>query len=191
MKSDQWLQLQSILEGSTPQNIGVSSLGEFGLDYSCDVPPHKQKNVMLDHLALAQQHQLSMVLHFRQQQAYNEGLDMIKNYADVNLPMHFHCYMGDENTLNDILQSFPSSYIGFTGAVCSSTELHAIVRKVPIERLLLETDAPYFPVSHASTVSLPHNINEIGEKVASIKNLSASYVHEMNVENCTKIYKFT
>ena len=185
MKLEQWLQLDKLLVDSN-----IISVGEFGLDLSKHTvcPLSVQKNVMLDFILAAKRHDRSMVLHLRE--AYSEGIELLRNYSDRLAPMHFHCVQSDVSTMHEILQTFKNSYIGFTGAICSnnSHKLHKLAKQVPMERILLESDCPYFGL-HGSRYSTPHDIEEIGSEISRLKNVNPRIVHEANLVNASKMYK--
>ncbi len=120
------------------------AIGETGLDY---FKRHAEKEVQQEvlhwHLRLAVQHQKPVIFHVRD--AFEDLLAILDEYASDLPGGIFHCYTGDPDLTDRILEAFPSFYLSFSGILTfrPGAPLEESARRVPLDRLLIETDAPY------------------------------------------------
>ena len=122
---------------------GIAALGECGLDYNRNFsPPQAQRKCFEDQLALAAQLGKPVFLHERD--AFDDFLSILKKYR-ANLPgAVVHCFTGGPAELEAYLAL--DCYIGITGWICDErrgAHLGPLLPRIPADRLLLETDAPY------------------------------------------------
>lgn len=126
--------------GALAQQPQVVAIGECGLDYNRDFSPRNiQRSVFKRQLTLAEQLNLPVYLHER-----DASEDMIKILKQHNIRGVLHCFTGDRNALEQYLEL--GLYIGITGWVCDERrgqELQQLIPSIPLERLLIETDAPF------------------------------------------------
>jgi len=121
----------------------VVAIGECGLDYNRDFSPRDiQRRCFADQLAVAAELGKPVFLHERD--AFDDFLEILKKHR-ANLPgAVVHCFTGGEKELEAYLAL--DCHIGITGWICDErrgTHLIPLVRQIPADRLLLETDAPY------------------------------------------------
>ena len=125
---------------SLASNKRVIAIGECGLDYNRDFSPRDvQRRVFRRQLALAQKLDLPVYLHER-----DASDDMLSILKEFNIRGVLHCFTGDSVALKHYLDL--GLYIGITGWVCDERrgkELQQLVPSIPLERLLIETDAPF------------------------------------------------
>jgi TatD DNase family protein len=137
----------------------VRAVGEIGLDYHYDFSPRElQQTVFRGQLALAQAHGLPVVIHTREAEA--DTLALIAE-AQRRGPLAgvFHCFTGDPAVAARAIAT--GFYLSFAGILTfpRAVELREAVRLVPIDRLLVETDAPYLaPVPHRGTRNEPARV---------------------------------
>ncbi|WP_426108886.1 TatD family hydrolase [Pseudomonas sp. TWR1-1-4] len=121
----------------------VRAVGECGLDFNRDFSPRpQQEKVLEEHLALAVELKLPVFLHERD--ANQRLLEILKDYRDHLTAAVMHCFTGEQAALFSYLDL--DLYIGITGWICDErrgTHLHPLVREIPRDRLMLESDAPY------------------------------------------------
>jgi len=121
----------------------VRAIGETGLDFNRDYSPRPvQEKVFAEHLAMASELGKPVFLH--QRDAHERFLPMLKEYRDHLCGGVVHCFTDSRRALHDYLDL--DMYIGVTGWICDERrgkELQTLVRDIPENRLLLETDAPY------------------------------------------------
>ena len=124
---------------SAPEVVG---LGEVGLDYHYDQSARDvQRTVFAEQVRLAAELGLPLVIHCRD--AWEDCLDVLDKNSSGPLRGVFHCYTGSPDTVPQLIDG--GFYISFAGLVTFSKadECRAAAKKVPLDRLLIETDAPY------------------------------------------------
>ncbi|KAL1438668.1 hypothetical protein MTO96_047860 [Rhipicephalus appendiculatus] len=137
----------------------VVALGEIGLDYSsnnkCDHPV--QQRVLRRQLTLARRGKMPLVIHSRD--ASMDTLRILKEEMPADWSIHRHCYTGDWAEAKEWMDTFPNLCIGLTPLVGfrNAGPVAEVARRIPLDRLLLETDAPYFlPKSESGRLSQSH-----------------------------------
>ena len=125
------------------KNDKVKAIGETGLDFFRDICPRAiQKRSFEQHLELAIESNLPMFLHERE--AFPSFSEILSTYRDDLGKVVIHCFTGDKNALTTYLDL--DCYIGITGWICDERRgkhLLTLVKDIPSDRLLIETDAPY------------------------------------------------
>jgi len=191
------LQLERLLRGDGDILRSVVAIGECGLDYSTKntVDRELQKKVFHEQLLLGLKYNLPFVLHVRE--AEEDGYEVLqKAGVPDDWLIHRHCFTGGWQAASVWLKRYPSSKIGIAGCVTfrSATQIHNAVRNIPLDRMLLETDAPYFlPVGVDSnqyqySFSQPGHLVHVAAKVAELKGLAVEKVLAANRRNVTEIY---
>ena len=121
----------------------VRAVGECGLDFDRDFSPRPlQEKALEEQLALAVELQMPVFLHERE--ASQRLLEILRDYRDRLPAAVVHCFTGERRALYAYLDL--DLHIGITGWVCDErrgTHLHPLLRDIPDERLMLETDAPF------------------------------------------------
>jgi TatD DNase family protein len=124
-------------------NNCVKAIGECGLDFNRNFSSEvNQKDVFTQQVALAEQLQLPLFLH--QRDAFEPWFEIIKPYVARIPAMVSHCFTGNQRELQQCLDA--DMYLGITGWLCDERrgqQLRDIVPLIPLERLMIETDAPY------------------------------------------------
>ncbi|CAL8335603.1 unnamed protein product [Lota lota] len=122
------------------------AFGEIGLDYSHknSTPPSKQKEVFERQLRLAVSMQKPLVIHCRD--ADEDLLVSMKKWVPRDYKIHRHCFTKSYPVIEPLLTEFPNLCVGFTALITyyHAKEAREAVRKIPLNRIVLETDAPYF-----------------------------------------------
>jgi TatD DNase family protein len=121
----------------------VLAVGETGLDYFRDFSPREAQLFSFEqHIALAVEHQLPMFLH--QRDAHKDFGPVLREHRDQLSEVVVHCFTDGREALFDYLDL--GCYIGITGWICDERRgqhLLELVRHIPQDRFLIETDAPY------------------------------------------------
>ncbi|XP_035488184.2 putative deoxyribonuclease TATDN2 isoform X2 [Scophthalmus maximus] len=129
------------------------AFGEMGLDYSHknSTKASTQKEVFERQLRLAVAMQKPLVIHCRD--ADDDLLATMKKCVPRDHKIHRHCFTNSYPVIEPFLAEFPNLYVGFTALITYSraTEARDAVRQIPLNRIVLETDAPYF---------LPRQVNK-------------------------------
>lgn len=176
----------------------VVAVGECGLDYYRDNEQTEnakeiQKLLFMEHIELAHEANLPLMLHIRPSQgtmdAYEDALTILEkhkvDYPELRGTTHF--FVG--NTL--IAQRFLDLgfYISFSGVITIFPEYEDVVRYVPIERILPETDAPFAaPKSRRGTRNEPAYVTEVVAKIAELKGLSIEETSAILLQNTKKLF---
>jgi len=190
-------QLDRLVRGDNDILKFVVAIGECGLDYSVKntVDRTLQKKVFFNQLILGMKYNLPLVLHIRD--AEEDGYQVLEAAGvPADYQIHRHCFTGDWPAACTWLDKFPASKIGIAGCVTfrGAVHVHQTVRQIPLHRLLLETDAPYFlPVGvdrnlYKFSFSQPGHLVHVAAKVAELKKIPVQEVLAANRRNVTEIY---
>ena len=164
----------------------VKAVGEIGLDYYWqEVPRDLQKEVFRAQLALAQRLDMPVIVHDRE--AHGDSLAIVKEFPGVRGV--FHCYSG---SLEDARVLVDRGWmLSFTGNITFKNARRApdILRWLPLERLMLETDAPYMaPEPYRGQRCDSTMIARSAETVAQLRGLTRDEVEAVTLENGKKFF---
>lgn len=168
---------------SDPQWIG---LGETGLDYYYDNSPRdRQKVSFRAHLNAARTWDIPVIIHTRN--ADDDTLALIDEFPGVRGV--FHCFSGSTALARAALDR--GFYLSFSGIITfkKADELRAIVAETPLERILVETDAPYLaPIPFRGKTNEPMHTRIQAEHVAAIKGISYTDVAQTTTHNFCQLF---
>lgn len=164
------------------------AIGECGLDYSRSNDRERQEKLLAKQIEVAKSLDLPLILHVRDAQE-----DLIGHFGHSLEKMRgvFHCFSGDMNYLNSILNLLPGFYISFAGNITyrNAQHLRDLAKLVPIERLLVETDSPFLaPEPHRGTNNSPTNVKIVAEKLAEIKGAHFEQIAEATRKNAETLF---
>ncbi len=193
--SKNWLdELEKIAKH--PKVLGI---GEIGLDYfqrelEKGVNHDIQKKVFSSQIELSIKLKLPIQIHSRK--ASKDIIEILKYYKKdlLDVPGMFHCFAGNIDYLKNVLDL--GFYVGFDGNITykglapgEDTMLNELVRFAPIEKIVVETDAPFLtPVPHRGSRNEPSYVIIVGESIANIKGTSFEKVSIITKENSKKIF---
>lgn len=165
----------------------VKAIGEIGLDYYWEENPSReeQKDAFRRHLELAKKLNMPVIIHDRD--AHQDTLEIMKEYPEVTGVVH--CFSGSVEMALECLKL--GYYIGITGVVTfkNAKKIIDVVKEVPLDKLLVETDAPFMaPVPNRGKRNQSNYIEYVIEKIAEIKGISSVEVSEKTIENTKKIF---
>ncbi|MCL1987321.1 MAG: TatD family hydrolase [Firmicutes bacterium] len=174
---------------TTLQNLCTQktvAIGEIGLDFFRNLsPPDTQKYWFVQQLKLAKTLDKPVVIHSRD--AAQETMDIIKD-SGVRKGV-IHCYSGHlPMALQYIEMGF---YIGLGGVVTykNAAKTHEVAQKIPLDRLLIETDAPYLaPVPFRGERNDSTKLPFIVEQIATLRNISTTEVSTATTDNAKKLF---
>ncbi|NRY61021.1 TatD DNase family protein [Clostridium beijerinckii] len=151
-------------------NDKIVAIGEIGLDYYWDENPPKdiQKDVFRSHMNLAKELNYPVVIHDRD--AHQDTLEIIKEFPEVTGVVH--CFSGSVEFAKECIKL--GYYIGITGVVTfkNAKKVVEVVREIPLEKILVETDCPYMaPEPNRGKRNKSDYIEYIITKIAEIKNI--------------------
>ena len=161
----------------------VVAVGEIGLDYHYgNEQADLQKKVLVEQLHIAKQFDLPVIFHVRD--AWEDFFAVVSEHRDLIKRGVVHCFEGDSEIAQKVLGL--GLYISITGLVTFKprTVLRTAVAKIPINRLMVETDAPYLaPEPHRGEINRPEYTALVADKIAEIKGLSKQQVDEITTNN--------
>ncbi|XP_018495213.1 putative deoxyribonuclease TATDN2 [Galendromus occidentalis] len=124
----------------------IVALGEIGLDTSKKnhVSLEVQKEVFRSQAEIGIENGLPLVIHTRVHDNNEETLMFMRKFVPRHHKIHRHCFTGTWDEANDWLSHFKNCYIGFTTLINTQSDLMKVAARIPFDRILLETDSPYF-----------------------------------------------
>lgn len=167
----------------------VVGIGEIGLDFYFDkekVTRQRQEEIFQKQLDLALELRLPVVIHMRE--AEEEMLAILEKMETLP-PGQFHCFAGSEHFLTYVIKR--GFYVSFAGNITykSASNLRELVKKVPLTRLLLETDSPYLaPEPVRGSVNNPANVKIIAAFIANHLGLEPEKLAEITTNNTKCLY---
>jgi len=167
----------------------VVAIGETGLDYYRNLSPRrKQEEVFRWHLNLAKQLNLPVIIHDRE--AHKDVLRILRQEA-AGLPGGvMHCFSGTWEMARSFLDL--GFYISLAGSITfkNADNLREVAAKTPLERLLIETDAPYLtPAPYRGQRNEPANLRLVAEGVASARGVPVEEVIEATAHNARTLFR--
>jgi TatD DNase family protein len=171
----------------------VVAIGETGLDFYRNFsPPQVQETAFAEQLALAVQTQLPAFLH--QRDAHSRFMAILKEQRTRLAKGVVHCFTGTRGELYDYLDQ--DMYIGITGWVCDERRgipVQELLRDIPPNRLLLETDAPYLMPRNitpkpSNRRNVPANLSWVVAMVANCLHLSPQEVASLSTSNAKDFF---
>ena len=169
-----------------PKVVGI---GEAGLDYFYEHSPRdRQRAVFHEHIAAARQSGLPLIVHSRD--ADEETIELLEEGARAgNLSGVIHCFSSTAYLAERALAL--GFYISLSGIVTfrKATELQAIARTIPADRLLVETDSPYLaPVPHRGKRNEPAYVAETAKFVAGLRGIAVERLAEESTANFYRLF---
>ena len=167
------------------QHPKMVAVGEIGLDYHYDFSDRKiQRRVYHEQLEMATSLDFPAVVHCRESD--DDILEGIQN-SGLNQGV-IHCFASNVDFAQNILET--GFHISFTGMITFIKELEDVVKEIPLERMMVETDSPYLsPKPFRGKQNQPKNVLHVAEKVAELKEISFEEVAESTTE--TALHLFT
>jgi TatD DNase family protein len=166
----------------------VVGIGETGLDYKdknlLDKTKKKQQNLFLTHLLMAEKRGLPVIIHNRE-----ASEDVLKVISIFEGKVHgvFHCFSGDEDFLKKVIKM--GFFVGVDGNVTYNKALQGIVKKIPLEKMVLETDSPFLtPIPYRGLRNEPKNVKLVGEFIAKIRDISFEKMVEETGKNAARLF---
>src|SRR5690606_38958113 len=133
-------------------------------------PRDRQREVFARQVEVAVAAAKPLVVHTREAEA--DTMLLMRERVPRDWPVHVHCFTSSTSLAESLLADFPNLYIGFTGIVTfkNAGDLRETVRRVPVERILVETDGPWLaPEPHRGKPAHPGHIPLVIAKLAELK----------------------
>jgi len=184
----------------------IVALGEVGLDYfyfdkfsaeEITAFKIKQEQAFRGFIALGEELDLPLIIHTRPSRhdpfnAYDNILRILKDESSQGRKIRgvVHCFVGNAKQAQEFLQL--GFYLGFTGIITfkkKSEELQQIVKETPLNKILVETDAPFLsPEPHRGARNIPQYVEFVARKVAELKGLSYGEAAEATTKNAQELF---
>ncbi len=163
----------------------IVAIGEIGLDYHYDFSPRdRQIEIFERQIQLANELSLPAIIHDRE--AHEDTMNILKKYKPKGV---VHCFSGSAEMAKEIVKL--GLYIGIGGAVTfkNAKKPVEVVEYLPLESLVLETDAPYMtPVPFRGQRCDSSHITYTAEKIAEIKNMDVQELIDICNENAKRLF---
>lgn len=167
----------------------VVAVGETGLDYDRMFSPlEKQIESFEKHIDIARRVEKPLFLHERK--AVDDFYEILKKNRDMASKSVVHCFTGNKETVMRYLNL--GCMIGITGWICDSRrnkDLLEAIKVIPINRLMIETDAPYLtPYKELGHCNMPSNIIYVVDKIAELKKVDKEKLRETVFNNTERFF---
>lgn len=167
----------------------VVAIGEVGLDYyyrpkgttKLEKFKQKQREVFLQQLDLADELNLPVIVHCRM--AHADVLEILKNRKSKGV---IHCFTGNWDEAQKYLDL--GFYLGINGIIFKF-DINEVIKKAPLEKLLIETDCPYLtPPKAGAERNEPIFVKYVAERIAELKGISFDEVAEQTIKNAKALF---
>jgi TatD DNase family protein len=176
---------QLVALAAAPKAVAI---GETGLDNFYSADTHQwQRESFVNHLQASQQTGKPIIIHTRD--ARDETIELLRQYP-LQSGGVMHCFTETWEMAEAAIEL--GFYISFSGIVTfkSADELREVVRRVPVERILVETDSPWLaPVPHRGKQNEPQYVREVAETVADLKGISLEQLAEITTQNFHRLFR--
>lgn len=176
-----------ILRGLT-RHDKVCALGEIGLDFFRNISPHDvQIKRFRELIGLARELKLPIVVHDRD--AHQETLSILKEERAFEVGGVIHCFSGDYEMASKCLDM--GFHISIPGTITfnKAASLQELVRDIPLEWILIETDSPFLaPVPFRGKRNEPSYVQYVADKIAQIKHLDFEEVARVTSQNAKALF---
>lgn len=181
------------------ENPKTVAIGEIGLEYGDNISQKakdKQKEVLIEQIELAQQLGKPIVFHCLK--AYDDLIELLEMFnfgcahcahsCSPNLRGVMHCFVGRLSQAEKFVEI--GFHIGLNGIITYARDYDKIIKKIPLEKILLETDCPYLsPVPHRGERNEPLYVKYVAEKIAEIRGVSFEKVAEQTTKNARELFE--
>lgn len=177
------------------------AIGEIGLDYAwrdtdinITLVKQEQQTVLREQLALARRFDLPAIIHCRQ--AHDDLLPLLQTFRQEykeQLPKDrpwgvIHCFSGDENLAWEYFNL--GLIISFTGLITFSQRWDELIRKIPADKIMIETDSPYMtPEPHRGKRNEPVLVKYVAQRIAEIRGTTSEKIAEITTANAKMFFK--
>lgn len=179
------------------ENSRVVAIGECGLDYSRiqELTPEtrqgemaRQKDLFQRQIAIASTHNLPLIIHVRD--AYEEIMGEFAMRLSQQRGV-FHCFSGTQDYAQFIREQLPGFYFSFAGNITfkNAQNIRELAKLVPLERMLIETDAPFLsPEPKRGLGNSPVNVKIVAQRLAEVRDISLEEITKATSENAVKLF---
>ncbi len=180
------------------KNEKVVAIGECGLDYfrlkgseeEKEIEVERQKNLFIQHINLAKEAGKPLMIHARphvgSMDAYTDAIRILEREQFTGL-VNFHFFVGDIETAQKIVSS--GWTVSFDGPITFVSEYDEVIRSIPIENIMAETDAPFAsPMPHRGKTNYPHYVEYVYKRIAEIKGIGEDEARIQLFSNIKRVF---
>jgi len=165
----------------------IVAIGEIGLDYYWDKSFNDlQKEIFIKQIKLANELALPISIHDRE--AHKDTFDILKEY-NKNSKIVMHCFSGSVEFARECIKE--GWYIALGGVVTfkNAIKMKEVAQDIPLERLLLETDAPYLtPVPYRGQENQPCYTKFVAQEIAKLRDITFEEVDKLTTANAKEVF---
>lgn len=177
---------EELIQGGKAEDI--VALGETGLDYYYTADSKQEQQASFQaHLDAALELDKPVIVHTRD--AGKDTLEQLKPFTDKGGRGVIHCFTEDLDFARQAIGM--GLYISFSGILTfkNATDLQAVAKQLPLDRLLVETDAPYLaPVPYRGKQNQPAYVKEVAQFLADLKGQSLKFIAQQTTENFFRLF---
>lgn len=165
------------------------AIGEIGMDLYWDKQfLTQQQQAFHQQIEWALRYNLPIAIHVRD--AFDPLFEVLSDYQDTELRGVFHCFTGTKDQAEYILRTHPSFYFGIGGVLTyKNSGLSEVVKTLPMDRLVLETDAPYLPPTpHRGKRNEPSFLIHIADALSNVLAIPVAEVKKITSENARRLF---
>lgn len=165
----------------------IVAIGEIGLDYYWDKSFNDlQKEIFIKQIKLANELNLPISIHDRE--AHKDTFDILKEF-NKSSKIVMHCFSGSVEFANECLKE--GMYLALGGVVTfkNAIKMKEVAKNIPLDRLLLETDAPYLtPVPFRGTENQPAYTKYVAEGIAKLRETTVDEIDKATTQNAFEVF---
>ena len=170
------------------------AIGETGLDFFRNLSTYEQQiYVFEEQIKIAIDTNKPLFLH--QRDSHDDFIKILRKYSSDISKAVVHCFTGTQGQLDDYLEL--DCYIGITGWICDekrNVELRKAIKKIPLEKLMIETDCPYLIPKNLvekpkNNRNEPTNLNHIINEIAVLMEIDIDILRKQTFENTINYFK--
>lgn len=169
------------------KNKKIVAIGEIGLDYYWDKSfKDLQKEVFIKQIKLANELGLPVDIHDRE--AHKDTFDIIKEH-NRGSKVVMHCFSGNVEFAKECVKA--GFYLGIGGVVTfkNAIKMKEVAKKIPLENIILETDAPYLtPVPFRGKENQPAYVKYVAEEIAHLRGITVEEVAEITTQTAERVF---
>ena len=189
VKEDVTEQLHTLHELLKTHHEQLVAIGEIGMDLYWDKQfLIQQQEALHQQIGWALHYNLPIAIHVRD--AFNPLFEVLSTYQNTELRGVFHCFTGNKEQAEYILRTHPSFYFGIGGVLTyKNSGLAEVVKTLPIDRIVLETDAPYLPPTpHRGKRNEPSYLIHIADALSNALAIPVVEVNNITSENARRLF---
>ena len=189
INDDYLKKLKNVITTNNPHAIG-----ETGLDFFRNLSTYEQQiYVFEEQIKIAIDTNKPLFLH--QRDSHDDFIKILRKYSSDISKAVVHCFTGTQGQLDDYLEL--DCYIGITGWICDekrNVELRKAIKKIPLEKLMIETDCPYLIPKNLvekpkNNRNEPTNLNHIINEIAVLMEIDVDILRKQTFENTINYFK--